>query len=226
MAPDGGTVEPVVNAMTIDVEDYFHVSVFDGILPRSAWDTMESRVCRNTERLLDIFSEFEVRATFFVNGNSLAERPDVGRRFVAAGHELGNHTWSHPRMLLQSPSAIRREVEPTDSMIRAVGHTGPIFFRPPYGEHDRQIREIAAARGMSTVLWTVDSRDWALADDPEQIVANVLQQVKPGALILIHERAQTLAVLPDLIRALRETGYTFIPLPEPDPLPRAVASDG
>ncbi|MFB5084054.1 hypothetical protein H9Q17_07845, partial [Symbiobacterium thermophilum] len=100
------------------------------------------------------------------------------------------------------------------------------FFRPPYGEHDRQIREIAAARGMSTVLWTVDSRDWALADDPEQIVANVLQQVKPGALILIHERAQTLAVLPDLIRALREAGYTFIPLPEPDPLPRAVASDG
>ena len=74
--------EPVVNAMSIDVEDYFHVSVFDGIVPRSMWPDMESRVVRNTERLLDIFDEFEVRSTFFVLGWVGERHPDLVKRIA------------------------------------------------------------------------------------------------------------------------------------------------
>ncbi|WP_050742204.1 polysaccharide deacetylase family protein [Symbiobacterium thermophilum] len=177
-----------------------------------------------TERFLAVLEAEEVPAVFFWLSGSRSL--PLAAEVVRQGHQIGTHTVSHPRLLQLQPGEAAAQITESQAALEAAAGVPVRFFRPPYGEHDRQIREIAAARGMSTVLWTVDSRDWALADDPEQIVANVLQQVKPGALILIHERAQTLAVLPDLIRALREAGYTFIPLPEPDPLPRAVASDG
>lgn len=110
MASDNGAVRSVVNAMTIDVEDYFHVSVFDGILPRSAWDTMESRVCRNTERLLDIFSEYEVRATFFVLGWVAERFPDLVRTIAGRGHEIASHGYAHRLIYDQTPAAFRDDV--------------------------------------------------------------------------------------------------------------------
>jgi peptidoglycan/xylan/chitin deacetylase (PgdA/CDA1 family) len=95
MATESGVGGSVVNAMTIDVEDYFHVSVFDGILPRSAWATMESRVWRNTERLLDIFSEHDVNATFFVLGWVAERFPDLVGTIAARGHEIASHGYAH-----------------------------------------------------------------------------------------------------------------------------------
>src|SRR5919108_4584344 len=85
----------IVNAMTIDVEDYFHVSVFDGVLPRQRWNTLESRVCRNTERLLDIFSEHDVRGTFFVLGWVAERWPELVKRIAAGGHEIASHGFGH-----------------------------------------------------------------------------------------------------------------------------------
>jgi peptidoglycan/xylan/chitin deacetylase (PgdA/CDA1 family) len=82
---------PVVNAMTIDVEDYFHVSVFDGIVPRHLWEGFESRVCANTDRLLQLFDGYEVKATFFVLGWVAERYPELVRRIVEQGHELASH---------------------------------------------------------------------------------------------------------------------------------------
>lgn len=131
MAPDGGTVEPVVNAMTIDVEDYFHVSVFDGILPRSAWDTMESRVCRNTERLLDIFSEFEVRATFFVLGWVAERFPDLVRTIAGRGHEIASHGYAHRLIYDQTPSAFRDDVRRAKALLEETGGRRVLGYRAP-----------------------------------------------------------------------------------------------
>jgi peptidoglycan/xylan/chitin deacetylase (PgdA/CDA1 family) len=85
----------IVNAMTIDVEDYFHVSVFDGVVPRQAWTTLESRVCKNTDRLLEIFAEHELRGTFFVLGWVAERFPDLVKRIAAAGHEIASHGYGH-----------------------------------------------------------------------------------------------------------------------------------
>src|SRR4051794_17901962 len=87
--------EPVVNAMSIDVEDYFHVSVFDGIVPRGHWEDMESRVCANTERLLDIFDEYEVKSTFFVLGWVCERHPRLVRSIATRGHEVASHGYAH-----------------------------------------------------------------------------------------------------------------------------------
>jgi peptidoglycan/xylan/chitin deacetylase (PgdA/CDA1 family) len=78
----------VINAMTIDVEDYFHVSVFDGVLPRTQWSSLESRVCANTERLLGIFDEHSVKATFFVLGWVAERFPDLVRNIAGRGHAI------------------------------------------------------------------------------------------------------------------------------------------
>src|SRR5256885_15601549 len=85
----------IVNAMTIDVEDYFHVSVFDGIIRRDRWNELESRVCANTERLLEMFETAGVRSTFFVLGWVAERFPQLVRRIAEAGHEVASHRYAH-----------------------------------------------------------------------------------------------------------------------------------
>lgn len=171
------------------------------------------------DSILPMLDSLDVRATFFVNGNSLAERPDVGRRFVAAGHELGNHTWSHPRMLLKSQSAIRREVEPTDSMIRAVGHAGPIHFRPPYGKKLLGLPWYLHRTGRTTVTWDVEPESFPEVDgNAERITAHVLQRARPGSIILLHvmyrSRAESRRAVPAIVAGLRARGYRFVTVSE------------
>ena len=98
--------EPVINAMSIDVEDYFHVSVFDGIVPRATWSDMESRVVRNTERLLDLFDEFEVRSTFFVLGWVGERHPELVRQIAQRRHEVASHGYAHRLVYDQTPAGI------------------------------------------------------------------------------------------------------------------------
>jgi polysaccharide deacetylase family protein (PEP-CTERM system associated) len=100
----------VVNAMSVDVEDYFHVSVFDGVVPRHQWDRLESRVCANTDRLLAIFEEAGVHATFFVLGWVGERHPELVRRIVGLGHELASHGYAHRLVYDQTPAAFRDDV--------------------------------------------------------------------------------------------------------------------
>ena len=81
----------VINAMSVDVEDYFHVSVFDGVIPRHRWEHLESRVCGNTDRLLGIFDDAGVRATFFILGWVAERQPELVRRIAGMGHEIASH---------------------------------------------------------------------------------------------------------------------------------------
>ena len=100
----------VVNAMTIDVEDYFHVSAFEATVPRSRWDSLESRVVRNTDRLLDVFQTADVRATFFMLGWVAERHPSLVRRIAEAGHELASHGFGHRLVYDQSPAEFREDL--------------------------------------------------------------------------------------------------------------------
>jgi peptidoglycan/xylan/chitin deacetylase (PgdA/CDA1 family) len=171
------------------------------------------------DSILPLLDALDVRATFFVNGSSLAERPDVGRRFVAAGHELGNHTWSHPRMLLKSQAAIRREVEPTDSMIRIVGHRGPIHFRPPYGKKLVGLPWYLHRTGRTTFTWDVEPESFPEVDgNADRIAAHVLERTRPGSIILLHvmfpSRAASRRAVPAIVHGLRQRGYRFVTVSE------------
>jgi polysaccharide deacetylase family protein (PEP-CTERM system associated) len=121
----------VINAMTIDVEDYFHVSVFDGVVPRHFWEGFESRVCANTDRLLQLFDSYEVKATFFVLGWVAERHPDLVRRIVSQGHELASHGYGHRLVYDQTPKAFREDVRRAKDLLEATSGTLVLGYRAP-----------------------------------------------------------------------------------------------
>lgn len=121
----------VVNAMTIDVEDYFHVSAFDGVVPRSRWDTLESRVCANTERVLEILGDARVRGTFFVLGCVGERYPGLVRQIADHGHEIASHGYAHRLVYDQSPAAFRDDVRRAKRLLEDVAGVRVDGFRAP-----------------------------------------------------------------------------------------------
>jgi polysaccharide deacetylase family protein (PEP-CTERM system associated) len=137
-----GRIDPqhdaaIINAMSIDVEDYFHVSVFDGIVPRSQWDSMESRVVRNTERLLDIFDEYEVHSTFFVLGWVGERHPHLVQTIAQRGHEIASHGYAHRLVYDQTRAAFRDDVRRAKAVLedasgrRVAGYRAPSYSITP-----------------------------------------------------------------------------------------------
>ena len=169
------------------------------------------------DSLVRVLGARGVRATFFVIGSGVAEAPGAARKLVAAGHELGNHSWSHPRMVLVSPRRVRDEVERTDSAIRAVGFRDEIRFRPPNGYKRVALPWHLARTQRTTVTWDVEPDSYAdVAATPEGIVAHVLRRVRPGSIIILHpwypSRRTSLAAVGPLLDSLRAGGWTVGPV--------------
>ena len=171
-----------------------------------------------TPQILDVLARHRVQATFFVVGAQAARYPDLTRRIVAEGHEIGVHTFTHPDLTAISPW--RRDLEYTLTQLAIAHATGvkTTLFRPPYSsspdavrDSDWQVLQEAGAAGYLTVLENADSRDWA-RPGPAAIVANATPR-DGGAIVLLHDaggdRAQTLAALGRYIPAMRERGYRF-----------------
>jgi polysaccharide deacetylase family protein (PEP-CTERM system associated) len=129
--PTGGA--RIVNAMTVDVEDYFHVSAFEKTVDRSKWDSLETRVRANTDRLLELFQQHDVRATFFVLGWVAERYPDLVRDIAACGHELASHGYAHRLVYDQTPAAFREDVRKAKDLIESAtgqpvrGYRAPSF---------------------------------------------------------------------------------------------------
>lgn len=121
----------IVNAMTVDVEDYFHVSAFDGVLLRSEWDRMESRVVANTERLLSLFAESSLQATFFVLGWVAERHPALVQRIVSAGHEIASHGYAHRLVYDLTPSTFRDDIRRSKHLLEDAGGQQVEGYRAP-----------------------------------------------------------------------------------------------
>jgi len=200
------------------------VQLFGRLIARA--ETPERRVAltfddgptsARVDTLLGLLGARGVRATFFVTGRELGAAPDVGRRLVAAGHELGNHGYSHRRLVLVTPGTVRSEVERTDSLIRAAGHAGAIHVRPPYGYKLIALPWYLARTGRTTVTWDVEPDSYAdVAATPEGIVRHVASRVRPGSIILLHpwyaSRATSLAAIGPLIDSLHARGFRVGPV--------------
>ena len=122
---------PVINAMTIDVEDYFQVSAFEGIAPRHRWDSFESRVCANTERLLEIFKGSGVTATFFVLGWVAERHPELVRLIAAQGHEIASHGYAHRLVYDLTRDAFRADIRRSKDVIESAAGTRVYGYRAP-----------------------------------------------------------------------------------------------
>lgn len=171
----------------------------------------------HTAEILDILAAHDVLATFFVTGREAEENPDQLRALITAGHDIGNHSFSHRRMVLMSPQTVRDELARTDSAIRAAGYQGPITFRPPYGKRLVVLPWILAQEDRLTVMWDVDpgSTPGATA---ATIAENAVEAARPGSIILLHamydSRTPTRNALDSIIAGLRAKGLEPVPLSE------------
>jgi peptidoglycan/xylan/chitin deacetylase (PgdA/CDA1 family) len=169
-----------------------------------------------TDSVLAILADRAVHATFYVIGKQVVEEPDLARRIAAAGHELGNHSYSHHPLESLVPGSVRAEVETTDSLIRAASYDGPITFRPPYGRRKFGLLWYLARTERTIVLWTFDPDTHN--DRPDRIVGQALGHVRPGAIFLLHVeapiRTASRAALPILIDSLRARGYRLVTVQE------------
>lgn len=162
-----------------------------------------------TARLLQVLRDNSIQATFFLSGIWPLNYPGLARDIAAAGHELGNHSYSHPHMTQLTLPEARDQIIRADALIRNTTGKPSYLFRPPYGEYNQSLVNAAAELGYITVIWTIDSLDW---QDPgvDVIINRVNNNIEPGAIVLLHQAAtQTPDALPQIISHLRETGYSF-----------------
>ncbi|AEK44609.1 polysaccharide deacetylase family protein [Amycolatopsis mediterranei] len=166
-----------------------------------------------THAILDTLNSRQVPATFFLIGRDMAAHPDLARDIAAAGHELGNHSFSHDRMIGVTPSWVADEVEATDALIRAAGYTGEILFRPPNGKKLFALPHYLAEHHRTTITWDV-APDSDGTPDAATVESAVLGQVRPGSIVLLHamygSRAQTRQALGPILDGLKQRGYRFV----------------
>ena len=167
------------------------------------------------DALLTTLSAHHAYATFFVVGGALAQAPSIGQTLVAAGHGLGNHTYSHRSMLLVSPRDIRDEIERTDSLIRLAGQAGAIYFRPPYSHKLIGLPYFLWRTHRTTVTQDIEPETSLSASaTPAEIVGYTMSRVRPGSIILLHvwypSRRSSREAVPLLLDSLTAHGYCIV----------------
>jgi len=167
----------------------------------------------DTPEVLDILKEKNIRATFFVLGQAVQANPHLLKRLAVEGHEIGNHSFTHD----YQQRRLVEEIKQTDQEVFAATGTHTYFYRPPGGFLSKNQLSTIKGNDHVVALWSVDSKDWR---NPgiKQIVDNVMKDVFPGAIILLHDggyqRTQTVKALGPIIDALRDRGYRFATLSE------------
>lgn len=182
-----------------------------------------------TSQILDVLAQNRVPATFFVIGAYAVEHPDLIQRMIAEGHEVGNHTMTHPDLCKCGFGEVQREVfEANGAIMMACPQASVRFIRAPYGAWSEEVFTASETAGLAALHWSVDPRDWS-RPGTDAIVDAVLASVRPGAIVLLHDgcppdelrqsnqaslRDQTAQALSQLIPALNACGYEIRALPQ------------
>lgn len=172
-----------------------------------------------TEELLAVLREKGAKATFFVIGKHLEEFPNLGEKIVAEGHELGNHSYSHQRMIFKSYAFIRSEIEMTDRLIRRTGYTGEINFRSPYGKKLLLLPLYLSRIQRKNIFIDVEPEsDDDVAASADKMVEHVLANARAGSIILLHAenkgRSESQKAVPGIIDGLKGRGYRLVTVSE------------
>ncbi|MCL4377392.1 MAG: polysaccharide deacetylase family protein [Actinobacteria bacterium] len=171
----------------------------------------------NTEALLNLLDKYNVKATFFVRGLWVKDHPDLATEIVNRGHDLENHSLTHGHMSTMTDAEVENEIRGTTDIIRETTGYLPNLFRPPYGEYDKRILRILKQEGYPyTILWTVDSYDWAeelngVKITKDYLVNRVLNKASGNGIILMHVGGyETIQALPEIINGLISEGYELV----------------
>jgi peptidoglycan/xylan/chitin deacetylase (PgdA/CDA1 family) len=176
----------------------------------------------HTLKLLDVLAKHDVRATFFMIGRYVQQRPDIARAVAQAGHVIGNHTFTHPLLIFKSAAETRRQLIDCNKALEDAIGARATLFRPPFGGRRPATFRIARELGLQPVMWNVTGYDWN-APPAAIIEKKVVGQMRGGDVILLHDgghramgadRAQTVIATENLIRRFKDEGYEFVTVEE------------
>lgn len=178
--------------------------------------TFDDAPTEYTEPVLKTLQEKHVKATFFVIGSNLEKYPEIGKHLIQQGHEIGNHSYSHQRMLLKSQSFIDQEIQKTNTLIRKTGYTGEIFFRPPNSKKLFGLPWYLQAHNIKTI--TADVEPDTYGSTTEFFTSYTSENTKPGSIILLHPFCEACSAqreaISKIIDNLEAKGYRFVTVSE------------
>ncbi|SEO79727.1 probable sporulation protein, polysaccharide deacetylase family [Propionispora vibrioides] len=158
--------------------------------------------------MLKTLDDNQIKITFFIGGSWAKRFPDTLADIGKRGHELGNHTYSHPHPNSLSKEKNQEEITRAENLVKEITGIKTTLYAPPYGEYNDMVLQAASELGYRNILWSIDTVDWK-RPAPEIITARVVKKIHNGAIILMHPTAPTAAALPTLIKELKERGYTI-----------------
>ncbi|MBQ4264669.1 MAG: polysaccharide deacetylase family protein [Clostridia bacterium] len=166
----------------------------------------------NTEEILNILDRYDVKTTFFLVGFWAEKHPDLVRELVARGHEIGNHSATHPHMSQLSRAQIGEELRRCSDLVESITGKPTTLFRPPYGEYNDDVVLVSREMGYECVQWNVDSLDWKNLGR-ENMVRQCTKSVNPGDIVLFHNDSKyILEALPEILEYYTQAGYKIIPV--------------
>ncbi len=170
-----------------------------------------------TLHLLDVLERHAVKATFFMMGKFVAEKPEIAREVLTRGHDIGIHTWDHPNLIFASPSEVRSQIERTQNIIFDTTGYSCTLMRPPFGARTPLTLRVIRKLGLTPVMWNVTCYDWKLTT-PQRIMGNVERQMRGGDIILLHDggylqmgadRSHSVEATKLIVRKYKDEGYRF-----------------
>jgi peptidoglycan/xylan/chitin deacetylase (PgdA/CDA1 family) len=172
-----------------------------------------------TQMILRILKENDVKASFFLVGEAVRAHPEETEMIIQAGHEVGNHSYTHQKMVLKSPAFVSLELKKTEDALRKAGAEGPIHFRPPYGKKLVVLPYYLWKNDILSVTWDVEPESYSqTSKNSLKISQHVVNSVKPGSIVLLHvmfnSREASMNAVPEIIQELKVKGYRFVTVSE------------
>lgn len=178
--------------------------------------TFDDGPTKNVDALLQLLEQYNAKATFFLIGEEIEKHPEEAKKLVTAGHQIGNHTYSHNAMIFKSKSFIQQEIDKTDMLIRSIGYAGNIDIRPPYSKKLIIFPYYLHKNNRHTVTWNIEPDTFY--KDADDKIDYVKQQIEPGSIILMHpmydQTGTELQAIEGILQALTANGYTFVTVEE------------
>lgn len=161
--------------------------------------------------MLDTLDRHNIKITFFIGGSWAKRNPELLKAIAEWGHELGNHTYSHPHPNTLDKQLNQEQITRTEQLVKSITGSQTILYAPPYGEFNDTVLRAAAELGYTTIMWTVDTVDWK-RPPPDVIVTRVTKKLQNGAIVLMHPTEPTAKALQELIDRIQNAGFTIHPV--------------